>query len=65
MTVTIDYGRAVEYWSGVSSNINGMLGGHTKVHKQDVQQSTLFIKQINQQRQASTRLCAGTPLPQW
>ncbi|KAF3918309.1 hypothetical protein ABW21_db0205086 [Orbilia brochopaga] len=48
---TQDYGAQIEYWSGVPSTVNGMLGGYPQVSRADLQQSSNFVAKLKPQMQ--------------
>ncbi|KAK6347269.1 Alpha N-terminal protein methyltransferase 1 [Orbilia brochopaga] len=49
---TQDYGAQIEYWSGIPSTVDGMLGGYPQLSRADLQQSSNFLAKLKPQMAA-------------
>lgn len=56
----INHAQSIEYWSSVSSDINGMLGGYPQTSRVDLQGSSNFLTKL---RRAKSTQATKEPLP--
>lgn len=56
---SINVSHSLEYWNGVSSDVNGMLGGYPQTSRIDLQGSSNFLTKLRRAKSQNTR----TPLP--
>ncbi|KAI9682106.1 MAG: Alpha N-terminal protein methyltransferase 1 [Caeruleum heppii] len=51
----IDHAEALKYWSSISPDVNGMLGGFPQISRIDLQGSANFLAKIRRQSSSTTR----------
>ncbi|KAF1941272.1 hypothetical protein EJ02DRAFT_455338 [Clathrospora elynae] len=56
---SIDIAHSLDYWNGVSSDVNGMLGGYPQTSRIDLQGSSNFLTKLRRGKTQASKL----PLP--